>query len=59
LKRAQNKFDAKVKKIRSDNFDELSSYYSKSETLFLLSSMGGIESASSPLMTFGDWKQPK
>jgi hypothetical protein len=38
-------------------FDELSSFYSKSETLFVLSSItkkGDIESASRPLMSFSD-----
>jgi hypothetical protein len=38
-------------------FDELSSFYSKSETLFMMSSIikkGEIESASSPLTSFGD-----
>jgi hypothetical protein len=38
-------------------FDELSSFYSKNETLFVLSSIskkGEIESASRPLMDFGD-----
>jgi hypothetical protein len=38
-------------------FDELSSFYSKSEILFVLSSItkkGEIESASRPLMNFGD-----
>jgi hypothetical protein len=38
-------------------FDELSSFYSKSETLFVLSSitkMGEIKSASRPLIDFGD-----
>jgi hypothetical protein len=38
-------------------FDELSSFYSKSETLFVLSSItekGEIESASRPIMNFGD-----
>jgi hypothetical protein len=38
-------------------FDELSSFYSKSETLFVLSSIskkGEIESASRLLMDFGD-----
>jgi hypothetical protein len=38
-------------------FDELSSFYSKNETLFVLSSItkkGEIESASRPLINFGD-----
>jgi hypothetical protein len=38
-------------------FDGLSSFYSKSKTLFVLSSItkkGEIESASRPLMSFGD-----
>jgi hypothetical protein len=38
-------------------FDELSSFYSKSETLFVLSSItkkGEIESTSRPLIYFGD-----
>jgi hypothetical protein len=38
-------------------FNELSSFYSKSETLFVLSPItkkGEIESASRPLMSFGD-----
>jgi hypothetical protein len=38
-------------------FDELSSFYSKSEILFVLSSItknGEIESASRPLIDFGD-----
>jgi hypothetical protein len=38
-------------------FDGLSSFYSKSETLFVLSSItkkGEIESASRPLIDFGD-----
>jgi hypothetical protein len=38
-------------------FDELSRFYSKSERLFVLSSitkMGEIESASRPLIDFGD-----
>jgi hypothetical protein len=38
-------------------FDGLSSFYSKSKTLFVLSSItkkGKIESASRPLMSFGD-----
>jgi hypothetical protein len=43
-------------------FDELSSFYSKSETIFVLSSItkkGEIESASRPLINFDDSKQPK
>jgi hypothetical protein len=43
-------------------FDELSSFYSKSETIIVLSSIikkGEIESASRPLINFGDSKQPK
>jgi hypothetical protein len=42
---------------RSFYFDELSSFYSKSETLFELSSIikkGEIENASRPLIDFGD-----
>jgi hypothetical protein len=38
-------------------FDELSTFYSKSEILFVLSSIikkGEIESASRPLIDFGD-----
>jgi hypothetical protein len=38
-------------------FNELSSYYSKNETLFVLSSIikkEEIKSASRPLMSFGD-----
>jgi hypothetical protein len=38
-------------------FDELSKFYTKNETLFVLSSItikGEIESASRPLMDFGD-----
>jgi hypothetical protein len=71
MKKRKNSFCAKIGivtpllifKIQCTNsggvfyFDELSSFYSKSETLIVLSSItknGEIESASRPLIVFGD-----